>query len=57
MDDEIELSGCPFCGARVCLEEFHGLFWIMCPRCSITTTFYDTKEQAINIWETRYNNE
>ena len=52
------LKLCPFCGTLPIMEASFGcvsdLFWAECDSCKCTGPEADTKEQAINLWNTRF---
>lgn len=55
-----ELKSCPVCGATkglYILEDYHEFEWyVFCDNCktSLCNENAQTKEEAINIWNTRY---
>ena len=60
---ETELKTCPFCGGEVTVDynEYTNKYSIACgsPECSLCVVTYscDTKEQAIEIWNRRADND
>lgn len=52
----MELKPCPFCGGKVHLFPsltFSNRFVIFCGKCFLQTLAYDDKEQLINDWNRR----
>jgi Lar family restriction alleviation protein len=56
------LKPCPFCGGDAfvaqstnenCLGELYDTFIVICEKCTAEAGIHDTKEQAINTWNTR----
>jgi Lar family restriction alleviation protein len=49
-----ELKPCPFCGgeARAYLGSY-AVGWVQCLECRVITQTYNTKGEAIEMWNTR----
>ena len=63
---EIELKPCPFCGSsNVTLEVEYGSdcgygfggHTVICNNCGVQTIYYETKEEAIEAWNKRADDE
>jgi hypothetical protein len=58
---EFELRECPFCGkSEGCVKQplqfSFPLFWMVeCGNCFCSTPLFDTKQKAVDFWNTRYN--
>lgn len=58
-----ELKPCPFCGGEGCVQEhvfsgYTSTFGVVCLDCCCETRqFYDSKEDAIEAWNRRVNDE
>lgn len=49
-----ELKPCPFCGGEAeLIDKYEGVFWIICKGCLCESGFVKTKEEAINAWNRR----
>ena len=47
-----ELKKCPFCGGEAILEGTY-MFDVICTKCGVRTSWYKTKEEAIEAWNRR----
>ncbi len=53
-----ELKPCPFCGCnKPYIADYKDEFTVECSRCDCSTRLCDTKEEAIDAWNTRDNPE
>lgn len=52
MTTETKLLPCPFCGGEAELDEYCGKYVVFCKNSSCS--WRETKEQAIEAWNTRY---
>lgn len=50
-----ELKPCPFCGGQAHI--MHEGHWIMCEDCQSESGYYETKEETIEAWNRRAENE
>lgn len=48
----IELKPCPFCGGQANTSDVIGIR-VECYDCEIHTCWYETEEQAVEIWNKR----
>lgn len=52
--NKIELKPCPFCGSKNVSINGLSISWIECNECEMETKQYETREEAIKSWNTRY---
>lgn len=54
-----QLKPCPFCGGEAILikEKIITRFYVECKKCSAMTNLFTTKEEAIEVWNRRTNND
>lgn len=61
--NEIRLKPCPFCGGEGCLQEhiyvgYTNRYGVVCLDCGVETRqFSRTKEDAVEVWNSRTNEE
>ena len=55
---ETRLKLCPICGNRAIIHKaYDGTFCVQCPKCTLTSPYKSTKEEAIKAWNRRINDE
>lgn len=53
-----ELKRCPFCGGtEIIVDNDQGLYFVYCEQCVCQTTLYRDKENAIEAWNRRTEND
>ena len=55
---EIELKPCPFCEGKAEITSYHNAaIFVQCTDCYATFPHFDSKEEAIEAWNRRADNE
>lgn len=51
---ETGLKPCPFCGSRAKIyQAYDNNFCIQCPKCTVTSPYCKSKEEAVEAWNRR----
>ena len=48
-----KLKRCPFCNSEARVMSEFGDVWLVCKNCGAGTGVFDTKEEAVNAWNSR----
>ena len=57
MEERDELKPCPFCGGKAMLKGSEFCWWIECSGCEFGTPAFLKKEEVIEAWNRRTNDD